>query len=71
MLIQGTSENSLVVFPGLRWERLAIDTDRDLEKEKKKASKFWLPLSAFNYFVDKAHNSASQGGIWEGRFPLA
>ena len=47
MLIQGTSENSLVVFPGLRWERLAIDTDRDLEKEKKKPPNFGclsLPL---------------------------
>lgn len=50
-----------LVFPSLGGERLAMSTDRDIRGGE--ASKVRLPPSAFNYFVDKAHNSASQGGI--------
>lgn len=54
-------QGKCLVFPSLGWEHLAMDTDRDIRG--KTGSTFWLPPSAFNYFVDKAHNSASQGGI--------
>ena len=59
-----TSDSTgILLGQGLIWTVTMCFHKISLEKEKKKASKFWLPLSAFNYFVDKAHNSASQGGI--------
>ena len=72
MLIQGTSENSLVVFPGLRWERLAIDTDRDLEKEKNIfelfETKFGRPLS----FIEMdSMNKWFEEGIEDDKIILA